>query len=384
MAARYQIWLKDQSGTRVAVFEDVRQLRYSHRVNSPGSLVFAIDGNDTRVALFETDGQVELYRRDQDNGIDWYLEWEGFYISQTDSTDANGRRTFTAYSTGYLDLCARTIVAYKASTAYADKTGTCSTIMREFADENIGPGATVGPTNPGVDGRLVDGVLPGVSIGADPVAGGTWSGARAYKNLLDVLQGMANQCGVDFDVVGTGAATFVFNVYDGQRGTDRTVTGLVRATGLNAAGNAPVVFALLLGNMAIPSYSYARDGSTNHVYVLGQGSDDTRTVITRASGADVVASPWNRREISRNGSNESSAAALQSLGDAVLAANAPRESFSFQVLQVPGCLYGLHYTWGDRVTARYGDIERNLRIVGIQATISPDGEDIQAEIAEVP
>lgn len=391
MAARYKIRLKDQTGVIVAEFDDLRRLSYRHRINTPVPCVIQLHELAAPVALFEQDGQLELWRRDPVNGIPWYLEWEGLIVSYTRQADGSGDRTYTAYCTGYLDLLQRRTIAYRAGSAQADKSGTASTVMREFVRENAGDLATV------ANGREAHGVMPGLAIGADPAAGGTWVGGRFQKNLLDVLQGMADDAGIDFDLIGTtpeyriggtvpipSHPDWEFRVYPGQRGRDLTLTGFDPFAHEDAPQLGPVVFALEFGNMAVPQYSASQDGSINRVYVLGPGEGATRQIEVRANGAAGAMTQYNIREAARNASNAETVAQLQQIGDEVLAENQARESFAFQVLQIPSTLYGYHYSWGDRVTARYGDIQRDKRIVGVSVDVTPDGETINLEIAEVP
>jgi len=76
--------------------------------------------------------------------------------------------------------------------------------MKEFVSQNAAASATAPP-------RLFDGVLAGLTVQADGATGVSWTGARAYRNLLEVLQGIANDTGaMDFDVVGNGAAAYLF------------------------------------------------------------------------------------------------------------------------------------------------------------------------------
>ena len=73
MAARYKVHLKDQSGILVAIIDDYTNLQIAHRINSVSTYNFQINGDDDCIELFELDGQVEVYRSDPNNGIDWYL-----------------------------------------------------------------------------------------------------------------------------------------------------------------------------------------------------------------------------------------------------------------------------------------------------------------------
>jgi hypothetical protein len=60
------------------------------------------------------------------------------------------------------------------------------------------------------------------------------------------------------------------------------------------------------------------------------------------------------------------------------------ETFTFAPLQQPKQLYGLHYFLGDRVTMRYGNIERNKRIVSVKISVAEGKEIITMEFADIP
>lgn len=396
MAPIYQIRLFNQHGTQVAILDDYLRLDYTHRVNGVGAAAVALPGTSGYVGLVEQDGPLEVWRADPVNGINWTREWEGLCISEARQSDAVGLQTYTVYAVSYLDILARAVVAYQAESVGAKKSGTASTCLWEFVDENVGPHATVAPAAAKYAARLADGVRPGFAMGTDPAAGGTWAGSHANDNLLEVCQHIGADAGLDFDVVGnaTVAATwngvsqivpaYIFWIYDGQRGTDRTVGNVDPATGRNTAGNAPIIFSLVHGNMAVPQYALGRDGSANRVFVLGPGEKTARTVRVVPNGAGIAASPVALREVARNATNQTTTSALDAVGGRVLAEMQPRESFSFQVIQIPACMYGLHYTWGDKVTARYGPVERDKRIVGIRAHVGEGGETISAELADIP
>lgn len=392
MPVAYKVRLRDADGVLLAEIADWRTLAYRHRVNAPGNAVLRIDGNSPKAALFALDGQLEIWRTVPDWGIPWYREWEGFFRTLTDDTGSDGRRTFTAYHAGYLDMAAREIVAYRAGNTYSEKSGSGAQVIYEYANENIGPGANAAT-------RYWDGRQPGLVMGAAPAAGTTWDGARAARNLLDVLQEIATQTGVDFDIVGTGPDAYAFNIYAGQRGYDRTTAGLVAATGANGAGYAPVIFSLALGNMEQPMYSLARSDEVNTVAVLGPGEGVDRIVEVRQTPLAVNASKRNRRAISRNASTETTIAQLDAVGDAILQARQAVEKLSFRAIQTPGSHYGPAgynplqprgaYWWGDRVTGVYHSHSTNERIIGVDVSVKASGgtepiEDIDLVLGVVP
>jgi hypothetical protein len=249
--------------------------------------------------------------------------------------------------------------------------------MKEYVNENAGPGATLIP-------RLLEsGVTTGLSIEADAAAGAVWSGAEAFKNLLSTLQKISKAVSLDFGIVGIGAALYEFRVKTSPWGSDRTNVGLVHATGLNGAGNAPVVFALEFGNMINPVYSLSRSSEVTAVISEGQGLGGNRLLTLRTNAGAIAESPWNLRESSRGASDEYTTAQQNSGGDAYLEDNQAKEVFTFDVMQIPSCLYGREYFFGDLVTARYKTIERQKKIIGVNITLENGREDIELELSDV-
>jgi hypothetical protein len=239
--------------------------------------------------------------------------------------------------------------------------------MKEYVDENCGPSATNPP-------RLDDGVTAGLTIEADAASGDNWEGSKAYINILSVCQDIANKSGIDFKVRGNGAAAFIFRVYDEQLGDDRSVVGLDSVTGLNGAGNPPVIFTLHRGNMGEPVYSLKRMAEGNFCFVLGEGIEADRDIVPRSVPDAIDDSPWNKKEFSRDARNRSTTTGYEDAGDSALEENQAEETFSFRPIQVESTLYGRDYFFGDIITGRYQDIEKNKKLVGMDLIINDQGE----------
>ena len=376
MATRYQVRVLDQSGVQVALLTEWRSLEYTKRVNRVGTYNLTIDGDGDVVDEFVLDGQIEILRRDiaASPSFGWALDFEGLHRTTQRSTAQNGLSTFLSSGRGYNDLLARRAILHRASTAGADKSGAGETVMKAYVDENAGPGA-IAP-------RLFSAVTPGLTIQADGGAGTAWEGSKPFRPLLSTLREIADATTVDFQVVGNGAALFQFNAQARPLGTDRTNVGIDPATGLNAAGNAPVVFSLEFGNMQSPSYSLIRNPEITAAIVLGQGVEGSREVIQRTS-PDATDSPLNRIESVRNANEEAATAGLNSVGDAILEKLQAREDFDFQTMQIPGLLYGRDYFLGDLVTARYKTIERQKQIIGVTVNVTEGTETITIEVGDV-
>lgn len=384
---RYKVILKNQSGVNVAEFDSWFGLQMAQKVNVPGSYELVISGNDPRTTLFETDGQIEIWRRDIIGGLPWYLEFEGFHREEERETLDNGQRLFRSRGVSYEDLLARRIVAYFAGSNQSRKSGPAEQIMAEFVRENCGVGAVSPP-------RLANGVIPGLTVAPTFGTGPVWEGQRTWKNVLKVVEEIALFAEIDYSVRGTsplgGPPSWEFKTFFNQLGADRTTTGLDPATGLNAAGNTPIIFSVGFGNMLTPKYIFSRIQEVNALFSLGEGEGSGRDIIEVSNPSAIASSPYNRRESSRNGSNQISLSELADFGIEWLEKLQAKETFTMQVQQNKATFYGRGsldniYWLGDRVTLRYDEIERNKRITA--STISVDGkqvEQIKLDFTDVP
>lgn len=362
MPVTYQLRLKDETGAVVAITDDFAQLGYTKRVNAPGTFVLAMQGANPFLADIGLDYQLEAWRADAVNSIAWQLDFEGLLRTETRQRDAQGKEEITLYGVGYAELLARRIILGFAGTAFTEKTGLAEAVMKQFVTEQCVASAVVR-------------VIAGLTVQAPGGTGNAVTVARAWRNLLEVLQEIALIGGGDFAVVGTGAGTFQFRWYLGQLGDDRT-----EGNGVNP----PVIFSIGFGNMAIPVYSLARTEEVDAIYVGGQGEGVARNVRERTDPAAIADSPWNRREIFLDARNEATNAGLDSKGDRGLQEFAAQESFAFKVIQTATCLYGRDYFLGDLVTAKYGAITRNKKIVGVTVSVQTNRENIELELADVP
>lgn len=380
MAARFQVWVKDHSGTRVGVLamEPAVRLEYTKRVNAPDNHVLTLIAQTAMGELLHedtsTDYQIEVYRSDVEAGIPWYMDYEGFHRTSVHAIAETGRQRVTSYGNGYDYLLGGRSILYPAGSAGAEKTGPGETVMKEYVDENAGPGATAPP-------RLFDGVTPGFTVQADGAAGSSWTGARAYRDLMATVQEIAHATLVDFKVVGISAALFEFRAKAYPWGEDRSTQGLDPVTGLNAAGNVPVIFSVPFGNLRNFTHTHNHTEEGNAIIVLGQGLEDDRLVIERPDAVAVALTPWNRREAVRNANLESTQAGLEAVGDTLLHDLMAIESFNFQTLQSPSTRYGRNYFLGDIVTVQHAN-ELHFQIIGVTVTVENGRETITLEVQE--
>lgn len=352
MSGRYEVRVFDVQGNLQAVFDNFMYLEIEHTINAPSTHRVDIKGSDERKAYFVTDAIVQVWRRDVRKGVPWYAEYSGFHRTHNKQFTTEQKRIFTTYGKGFLDLIARRFILYYSGVG---KAGPGDSVIVEYVNQNAGPDATAPP-------RLYPGIIPGLSV--TPAEGNAedWDADRAWVGLLETIQEIGTATKVDFDVVWNGGQSFTFNTYHPRKGTDRT-----------AGTDNPAVFSTDFGNMIGPSYTYSRTEEANVVIVLGPGQEEDRETLL-VSDQRQYDSPWNRIEVTHDARNDE--VSLLSDGKEHLSTVSAKETFTFDVLQTESLVYGRDYFVGDLVTARFEDIERDIKITGARIVVSEGKETI--------
>lgn len=382
MQVKYKICVYTPTGTKIAEIVHFRTLVIVHQVNSNGYCSIFLDGDDPNVSAFVgRDYIVEVYRSVPDLGIDWYLEFEGLYRTGTHQSYSNGTDTFAAYSLGYLDLLRRRIIAYYSGSVYADTSGPADDVMKFFVRWNATASATAPP-------RLSDGIIPGFTYAPYVSACANWSGSRAFRNLLEVLQDMSKETNCFFDVVGQtpgNPGSFIFWTYPEVRGQDRRQRNINPITGKNDAGNYPVVFDTKIGNAYASVLSEKTSEEANVVFGLGQGEKGSRMISIVKDTDNINLTPWNRSEIARNATAEKTLAGVTAVAQSALEELMATTLLTFEVNPIPSCQYGRDYSWGDFVTGRYKDVEQHSYILGTTITVDVEQkETIRLDLGTIP
>lgn len=372
LASDYQVILYDITGTQVAIFDDWIALSIEHSLNRFSTHQFSFNGLDDRKDLFTKDCLLEVKRRSIGLNLNWYTEYIGLHRTPQRQITSQGRSIFTSYGRGLLDLIRRRGIAHYANSTGSNKSGPAETVIKEFVDENAGPGAVSPP-------RLRTGTIPGLSVQADAGLGAVWTGARAYHNLLEIISEIAGFAGLVFTVTNLGGYTFRFDVSEPE---DRTNTGIDPLTGLNASGNIPIVFNPILGNLTNPSLTDSATEEITVAIILGQGQEDDRAFAIRTSAA-TGDSPLNDIEDIRDARQESTAAGLNTRGDELLEEMQSRENFHGEIVQIPSIVYGRDYFLSDLVTVQMDDIVRNKQVTEVRINVSEGNENITIELGDL-
>lgn len=386
MSAIYEIRIYSQAGIRHATLtgslktpdNDEEQsgyssLSYIKQVNSVGNGMFIINAESNVVSFLDPDGitildaQVEFWRSDSENNIEPYCDFYGFLRDREYITDDNGITNFVAYMDEQQDYLRRAIVAYRAGVANRSlfSNVAAETVLKTLVTRNA---TNAGTTADGRD-RNTDDWCDNISVVADGAEGGLVTVACADRTLFEVLQEVANSGGLDFGLTKTGALSWEFWT-DTRMGDDHT---------------ADVIFAPNRGNMSRPRLRSNRRAEKTVAIVGGQSTGSSRAIRTRTG--DNYNTLYNSFETFVNGSQYTTNAGLDSAGDERLEELRALDELSFDVIQVPSTLYGLHYRLGDTVSAYFLGFSYEPKIqrvaVDVRARGNQNPEQIQVTMANV-
>jgi len=358
---RYEIdWYTD-AGVKLGVIQAFTSLEYVRTENTIGSMILTIPRELMRYEDFAVGQLFEIWREkhgslELQNETAYFLQDWQFY------TDRDGREYIQLFATDANWLLDTAIVWAYAGSAQAEKTGKPDDMMKAIVREQLGD--------------LAGGNRVKLSVQNNVGAGGaSVTKAFAYRNVFTVLQELAdvaNENGVylAFDVVRTAPATFQFRTYAGQRGTDHSRT----------SGD-PRLVGKQYGNLAEASFGTFHSDERNWVLVAGKGEENARLTVERYNTSRIGASKWNRREYFKDSRDNDTTAALQADGDEVLNDYKPKQILTGRLLDTYGMQYGIHYQFGDIVTAQAFGYNVDCHISSVKVKVDQDnGEQIDVRL----
>lgn len=356
----HKVLVYDLTGTKRYEFTDFLDLSVTREVPAPGFMAINLSGEHALLANLQDKWQFEYWRKP--TGLSWSREFVGIYRKK--EWEKIGVSTAVLSLPGLVSMLGWRHVAWYANTTWRSKFvgAKAETIMKYLVNYNAGASAIV------ANGRLREGAITGLSVQADGANGNTLDWFCAYDNLLSTLQDLAKGAGGDFDLVKTSSTTYEFRWYTGQLGTDRT--GTVR-------------FSMELGNMSNPKSIIDGMNSASVAIVGGKGENENRaTTVVVGSDYHVTS---NNIEIFVNASDVDTTNGLISRGGNGLAELTIKDEFTFNVVQTPASLYGVHYFLGDLVSGMNPStsVLNSYKVASAVIAVSDNKDDIQVILKQV-
>lgn len=365
----YQVRVYSPQGALQFVTDRFRSAVVSHEINLPANLQIAFYARDPIVPYLHAhlDSIIELRRTVPDAGLGWYTEYAGMHRSRQEQITSRDEHIFTSYSRGFLDLIRRRSTRYFGDVkCMSPNPYPADDAIKQYVLMNAGQGATTS------NGRATDGVTPGLAVAANLGLAPEWQGNYQGRNLLEVITDIGAPNNVDFDVEWGGPqwpTTFIFRTYYWPGiGTDR-----------RAPGTAPFVFRPDARNMTNPSFTQSRTDEVTSGLLYGNLYDITTKVAAYAAD-----SPYNLSEIDQDTRGEERGTALDTMVTKLLYDKRATINLTFEVLQTPWATYGKHYFLGDFVTARFGNVQADVKVKSVSLDMNPDRETLHIALEEIP
>lgn len=204
------------------------------------------------------------------------------------------------------------------STADDVRTGVGSTIIRQYVNVNLGPGA------------ITPRQLPTLTLAADPLVGTSINGRARYDQLLELIQKLAIAAGdIGFKIAQDGAG-LVFSVYAPE---DKTTS---------------VVFSEGFANLSSFSYESQAPAYT-YVYGGGEGEGTAREFVEGQDPTGIA--NWGRIEKLVDAREQDDGPDVAQQIDTALQENSEKLSLEITPVDTTNLSYGVHYQLGDIVSA---------------------------------
>jgi hypothetical protein len=373
--ARYELWLTDDSGQRIAdsngktFLKSFLSLTATRSLNQVGQFTLSLPPSFDE-SLLAVDRMVQVWRRPTGGQLGL---WRIYFIRRWRFATEGSRDTIEISGPDSNDLlCRRVIAAYSGDSVYAamgdevEADAMMSAVVAASQFDAVGGPATVSGTRewsnfdiaaPQFFGPVISKTFPlGAALLTDSGDG-----------LLPQISRVSRIGGTEifFDVVPnvvTGSSvSFQFRTY---------------ATSIGPDVSDKVVFAKEFGNLKDPVLEFDYTGEVNYVYSGGKGEGADRRVTQSYDVARYSASRWNRREGFAQATNEADTdAAVEAFGNALLAEREPKVRFSGTPMDTRGTRFQRDWDFGCIVKARYRRYESTHLIRAVTLTVDGKGRD---------
>jgi len=368
----YQLTLRSPvDGSTLFVFDGSAfdDLKYSRALDDVGLLAATFQYSDQLASLFVLDALIDVERTSPVTG---FLQVEETYLCRLTHHFREGdeeKLVVGAFSLNH--LLARRIIDPAddsgAAGGYSTKSGPADDILVSYARQQCGDLCLTAARQ-----------FPNFSVGASASLGDSVGRRLRYDKLLKIFQDVCNQTNavtlMDFQIVRLTGNILRLNIYPIGRDLTRS----------HNYPFAPFVeFNPLRGNLADPSLLFDRKQELNYVYALAQGPGESR-IVTRVTGDGTFDSPYNRIEFTTDIRNAERGAASTVLTSAhsALYDKQPKKDFTFKPTGTePGAIYHVDFDIGDLVTCTFGTDSFDLRIRGVEISLSSNDESISITVA---
>ena len=324
-------------------------LNYARAVNQVGTLTVTFPWDTLLWRQLKPESIIEVWRRGERTGRRRALSTLWWVRSRAVTLTETGAVTIAIGCEDMLGLIARRMVLYAPGTPESDKTGAAETLIKGYVTDNF---------------ISRNSLAQYLSIESDNANGPTLTTAYSWQNVLSSCQTIcqaSTQYGtyMCMDLEIETVLSYVFRVYTGQRGTDRSPSGI-----------SPLTLSPEAGILGGGTYTQDYHASIAYVAVTGQGDPSGGQSVGTATDASLLAlGPFALTEHQGNGQNVAATTSLDTLANADLRANRPNISGTWTLVEGPGCIWGRDVDFGDQVTFKYLSILTPVWVEGVSIVV---------------
>lgn len=368
----YYLNLNNPFGSRIATIDKFIKLDYARSVNNIGALTAIIP--IWFFPLVKEYSTLEVWRTAAP-GTSFYLDLETIWIivSYRVYLTEKGELLLEIKAVDTMALLFWRYVVYFAGSAQSSKTGLAGNVIKAVARENVSSAA-----NDFTGTNTTRGLASSVfSVAADLGDGTTIALDFAWRNVLDVLQNMADMTTnagfyLAFDVVANPFGILEFRTYANQRGSDHRLTS-----------QNPVIIDPTAGNATQTSLDYSFENESNYIYCAGQGENALRNVKTAFDLTRINAGLFARREYFQDARQSALDTQIQNQANAMLRAGRGLTIFDNQIIQTGTNRLGIEYNYGDIIPAQFQGRSGDFRLDKINVTVENSKETILTRLQSV-
>lgn len=347
--AEYAVYLADHTGSayRKNITGAVIGLEATRIVNGIGSCALTLDPQALDASYYKRDARI-IVERSLPGRLPALL-FDTVYLLRRMTMSYNGitkTRSLHAYDLNH--LLTRRIIAYYAGSSQAKKTSAIDDMIKAYVNEALGASATDAA-------RRWNSYI---TIGANLTAAPSTTKAAAWRPLMQTIQELAQastQAGtyLAFDLWAASETSWRFDTFTQQRGTDRRY---------GYAGQ--FVLSLQRGNFDNITLERNWADEITACYAGAQGVESERNVQSSIATTRAGASAFGRIEafsdVRHLGQTETGAATDEA--EARCREGRPKTTLHGDIIETDGAIYGVHYNWGDYVTANIDDEQFDCRL----------------------
>lgn len=354
----YSVYLDDAFGNRLADASNFISLTYSRVVNNVSTLKLELPGDFNTDFIINPDGRVEVWRK-LDSGVE-YLDTNTIWLikSVTLSIDAKGLQKIIIEADTPLCILrepGRFVFQFAGEAQSSYAAAPADDQIKQLARENIGTSAT-GSRN----------ISAYISIDGNQGLGASVAKSFAWRECLKVMQEFADASTtagtyIAFDIVASTPTTLTFSTFANQRGVDHRFPN-----GLN-----PILISPDMGNLGETTLTIDYRDEATFVLAGGSGEGSERLLGSAQNTTQQGLSPFGLRELFVDATQYDSTTGLGAEADAKLRASRVRTIFQGRLIDTPDTQYGVHWSWGDYVTAQAFGQLIDCRIDAVSVTVKP-------------